>query len=232
MSRTDKDRPYWVKVRDEGVPTHDHSKLGEPIWRRRYQKDDEGNQVITRRPLYQKAKTIIDRWATPKQKQTWDYWSQQRAERSGYNDHGYYTWLADRDNFVARNPADVFADAFTAVELFDPEKRILVGTYDGAAFEMYIAGYVQDHCTVDEEEVKGKDWLNGQFPCYKTWDFYNSTFRCSCDMCNPGIDHSRIRTQKRINNTKLRKLANAGEDLDDYDMECFVPNRREMAHNW
>lgn len=49
MSRTRKDRPYWVTINDPKTPDrvedHDHTKFGNLVTRTRYIKDENGKQV-------------------------------------------------------------------------------------------------------------------------------------------------------------------------------------------
>jgi hypothetical protein len=62
MSRTRKDRPYWVTLNDpktaDRVEDHDHTKFGKEVTRTRYVKDEKGEQV------YEIIKFPDDGWVT------------------------------------------------------------------------------------------------------------------------------------------------------------------------
>jgi hypothetical protein len=55
LSRTDKDRPYWVKCNDPLLrrkATHDHIKCGKTVKRRRVLLDENGYPVLDNTPVY------------------------------------------------------------------------------------------------------------------------------------------------------------------------------------
>ncbi len=236
MSRTDKDRPYWVKTQDEGVPHHDHTRLGAPIYHINYLTDEDDNKVMERVPFYKKACEIIAKYAEVKRPGMFD-WSDYTGSFSAYGVDGYYHYFRKTSDKVQfRNEGEVFEDAFNACEFGDPNRMILAGTYERQVRERYIAGYVQDHCTIDEMEPRnprGIGVLYGQYPCYKT--FSNSpTFRCSCEMCNPGVNYAGVRAAKRDTLRKMTKAYNSGdEDWEDaFDRDNITPSRKSFQSWW
>jgi hypothetical protein len=234
LSRTDKDRPYWVKTRDEGVPHHDHTRLGEAIWHTKYFRDDEGNPIIERVPYYLSAKHIIAEYQRPKVPRDYmDSWYAMNTISGARSPENSYLYLnVKSDSVNRRKEGEVFAEAFEAMELGDHTKLIMAGTYSRQKREAYIAGYVADHCTIDEDEPRGS--LYRQYPCYMTWNLGNSMFRCSCDSCNPGVNYSGVRREKRDILRKAIKAYNSGdEDWEDgFEQYNLKPSRKSFQSWW
>jgi hypothetical protein len=59
MSRTKKDRPYWVQTNDSQYTDHDHTHLGETRYKHVYDLDEHGNKIPETQYHYTRASTVV-----------------------------------------------------------------------------------------------------------------------------------------------------------------------------
>lgn len=64
MSRTDKDRPWWVVRNDTAhkYTSHDHLHFGQPIYRSRAVRDKDGKRISEEVPIYKTAHEMVHTW--------------------------------------------------------------------------------------------------------------------------------------------------------------------------
>jgi len=207
MSRTDKDRPYWVKVNAEGTAIdHDHLNFGREYYRDVYVKDKHGNLIYEDRPLYRTAYVIVHG----------PLYAWQRYGYSGirYVNPGSVT-----------NSRTFFNEARKATGSGLPDKEILVGWYRAAKTERILYKTVADHCTgaapvVDWKRQKSVVEPYVEAPCTKALSeaqhesaWHNGGYR------GYGVNmyHRSRRSEKRDMLKGVAKHYNAGFEVDDYD---------------
>lgn len=206
MSRTDKDRPYWVKVADEGVETHYHD-FGS--YRRRggyyrYDKvfNDEGNPVMEDHEVKLSAKRVIETVprlkAVPYSKEVW----------YPYRDRqGFYTTIWNGVSAQVANP--VYSEAERLVALGMPHALVTIRIDKVQKVEKVWVPKA-DECDYDPDshtrEVYWKSSCGKELPYWKSGGYH-----CRCSWCRPG-DEPRQRTRKRVFLTQMTKAANSGED--------------------
>jgi len=226
LSRTDKTRPYWVKVNDHGIEHHDHSSLGKEVWRKRAVRDEDGNPVKEEATLYRRASDIL-----VKEDRTYFFY---KTYRTYYDETGKSLYYHNVRDLRSERPTNkVIAEAEHAVAYDEPNKLIRVGTYMRTVMEDYLAYTIADHCTIDEKRATTGWRSSGQQPCYMEADWNGedrNQFRCTCCMCSgrdPHFERAR-RRNKRDELRKATKLANSGvEDwAEDWnDLKVTTPLR-------
>jgi hypothetical protein len=229
MSRTDKTRPYWVKVNDHGVEHHDHSHLGEEVWRERVVRDENGEIVTRESEVYRSAYDIVREQSASDRNRLWfgTYWHL-------HDDEGRRCWGLKKDDCYNLVPNNWVIDrARRAINEGDHSRLIHVGYAKVNVFEKYLAYTIADHCTIDEKR-QHTGWARaGAQPCYMEADWRGedrNQFRCSCCMCSgrdPHFERAR-RRNKRDELRKATKLANSGREdwADDWnDLKVTTPLR-------
>lgn len=233
MSRTDKTRPHWVKVNDHGVEFHDHSRLGEKVYRSRPVKDENGDFVTEIVPRYVYADEYLRYREEQRQMRLrhWREWEHVSSPRSRDEDGFTIYYVRDGDYVSTRAEGKVMQDAQRAVADGHPRTLIETGTYRRRVMERYLAYTIPDHCTIDEKPRMVGRWSNAN-PCYMeaNWGADINIYRCNCSMCR-GSDPSYERARRRNNRDQMRKvikLANSGEeDWEDgwNDLKVTTPTR-------
>jgi len=214
MSRTDKTRPFWVKVQDHGIEHHDHSRLGEEVWRTRPIRDENGDFVLEIVPKFSRANEYI-RKRRENREGTFGYWTPSEYDSDG---HRIWMWSVET-NVSARKPHEILVEAERAVEQGDPMRFIQTGTYRRRKQERYLAYTIPDHCTIDERfDSHGEpNTRRGISPCYLEANWRGEDWKqytCNCSMCrgtDPAYESSRRRNTRDVLR-KATKLANSGED--------------------
>lgn len=222
MSRTDKDRPYWVKVQDEGVIEHCHhsgryDRRQHRIVKRVY--DDEGNPVMEDREVKLTAKRVIE--------------TQPRIKYATYtaqyshpvrNLQGAYVTEYQATSAKRANPTYSEAEHLIAMGLPDAMVTIRVDRvqkteeyWENDSFE----------CDLDEENDKHHPWRNNcgkELPDWKVNRYY-----CRCSRCRPG-DEPRQRTRQRNMLHNMRKAANSGEEDWEDSFDEVSLSKPDMHH--
>lgn len=156
MSHTDKDRPYWVRLNDGTEPVevmHDHTRLGQPIYRITYVRDDGGNIIydevaITREAWRRQWGSMIP---YPYVGPRITGWSYRRA--------GETEWIDVRAPSEASGNIEEWR---RHVSKNVPTERI-------ARRERVLIGYMPETCDADCEAKKG--WRHLQ-ACWKWLPYY------------------------------------------------------------
>jgi|SRR6187431_2997156 len=208
MSHTDKDRPYWVKLNDEGIVVHDHTFCSYG-GRRSYTRfgaiirDDEGNPVM---------ETVEDKrtaqWIADNAPRTKDYyvrvnWPTQMAESMRYtlrDGQGY--WLT-----TGKGVNPIWQEAQKLVTLGRGDREMVYKTSQRVKREEVIMEIPQE-CT--EDRLEGPRFNNryNHNGCYRTLPAEHARYRCSCSMCEPGGIYAEKKSRTRRKNT-LRNMAKA-----------------------
>ncbi|UDL15926.1 hypothetical protein QEH42_gp292 [Microbacterium phage Pumpernickel] len=240
MSRTDKDRPYWVKVQDHGVEHHDHRNLGKEVWQYKDVLDEDGKPVIEEVPFFHFVGDILA--SKEERKDEFSTFSQRRSQTDKRDSDGDYirSWYWNgRDCTVTsyRKTESVISDAMYARAQGLPDTYLIAaGTYTRRVRERYLAYTIPDHCTINDETPKPARWWLNHNPCYMEADYANDfrIYACSCSMCNPGRDHEGDRAFKRNTLKNMIKAANSGdEDWEDgFEGRNLTPPRRAGQSWW
>lgn len=223
MSRTDKDRPYWVRLNDEGVMVHNHQAN---YYRRRNYTiekvfDDEGNPVMETREVKLTAKRVIE--TEPRMKSapyTAEY-------RTWSREQGFYTAVYNGISNKRANP--VYSEAEHLIALGMPEALVLVKTVTAQKTEkVYHPQPEDDICDAEESLANPKNpW---GYRCSKEIPYWSRNYyRCRCSWCRPG-DEPRQRTRERNFTTAMVKRANSGDENWEDDFNELDLSQPDMYH--
>lgn len=222
MSRTDKHRPYWVKTNDQGIEHHDHSKLGEEVWRKRMVVDAERKPIIEVVTTYAYADDYL---RSIRRDIIGDY-----SDRDQYGNRLWFFGHLGRVSY--RKPGLIHSDAYRAVNEGDPKRLIEVGTHSQRKFEYYHAYTIPNECTIGmRHDAYGNPTSGrGVYPCYMeaNWASDRSVYACSCSYCNPGVDYGSVRRKKREMLGKAKRNYNSGDEnwFDCMDGDDITPSRK------
>lgn len=208
MSRTLKDRPYWVKVNDKNLartPLHNHEDAGKPVYRNVTVKDDKGKPV----------------------RETYTY--------TGLL--GYRIWKRYEGYKLYSTWAELLADSDERVFL-PPYYYELRGEKEGTRVkrEVTLVGHRPTECTINDivprpnhywdndtvilcdHRIEG--WSGGYYYC----DHYpNKAERKNY--------HHASRTNEKNALRKLTKAVYAEDDYADADFYEDVMNKRKTRHH-
>jgi hypothetical protein len=210
MSRTDKDRPYWVKCNEEATYVwHDHQRFGEERYKNVAVKDEKGNIVYDEEPVYARAGEIYF---------------------GGYN-YSKYVHLPDHDREAVRREA---TDALFKARM---DKPIFVGTRRTRRTERVLDFVVKDYCTEGEKYTRGGWHYNSDLPCTPYLEIENRKKFYVSDMSAKKHSYSRKRysTERVTARDTLRNNAkryNSGEDVDDWDEDVNLTAQHRHSMNW
>lgn len=223
MSRTDKDRPYWVKVQDEGVETHSHhsNQWGR---RSRYQTikvyDDEGNPVMEEREVKLTAKRVIE--TVPRLK------SVAYSEESPFwaRWQGFYTTSWKPVSSKLANP--VYSEAERLIALGMPEALVTIRIDTVQKVErVWVKG--SDECDYSEDVPRDHKEMRER-NCSKELPYWKGPgHHCRCSWCRPS-DEPRQRTRKRVFLTAMVKRANSGDEDWEDDFNELDLSQPDMHH--
>ncbi|QIG57870.1 hypothetical protein SEA_PAULODIABOLI_176 [Microbacterium phage PauloDiaboli] len=225
MSRTDKDRPYWVRLKDEGVMVHDHQARSYRN-RRGYNIekvfDDEGNPVMETREVKLTAKRVIE--TQPRMKEV-----PYTAEVLWGNERdGFYTRLWNGVSKRLANPA--YSEAARLVSLGMPDAMVTIRTETVQKTEKVYPPAPDPDTICDAEEALADPKNPWGYRCSMEIPYWSRNYyRCRCSWCRPG-DEPRQRNRKRTFVTAMRKRANSGdEDWEDEFNELDL-SQPDMYH--
>lgn len=237
MSRTDKTRPYWVKVNDHGVEHHDHSRLGEEVWRTRNVKDEGGNLVFEELPYYH---SVGDLLARPESMYSWAtaYALIPKRDEDG-KEFRYWIWNRDYSVVTERGQNKMRSEAmWLRAHGYADSTLVKGGYYKRPKQERYLAYTIPNHCTIDEphdEFGRANNW-RGVGPCYMEADWqgeFRSMYRYRCSCCSPRGYNAAKRAVARDTLRTTAKAYNSGEEFweDEFDRENITP-RRKAGQSW
>ena len=204
MSRTRKDRPYWVKAMADGVETHYHhaNRYGR---RAQYEYkqvlDDEGNPVMEDRIIKMTAKRAVE--TLPRTKSVpysedspwWKQWQ------------GFYQNDWRPVSYKLANP--VYSEAQHLVAMGMPNAEVIVSIDSVPKYEKVLKKAANLECDYDEEVHTQREYWTKN--CSKVLPNWKAGYSCRCSWCKPG-DEPRQRTRKRTFVSNMVKAANSGEE--------------------
>jgi hypothetical protein len=213
LSRTLKDRPFWVKLNDKNLPRiacHNHNDAGKPVYRSLPVKDESGNNVMETFTSYgflgYKGYNLFER-------------------RYKF----YPTW----EEFVASVPDNhIFFEQRFYAQYGDVEKNRV-------KHESVLIGHKPTECTINDYLPRSDKWYDNDLTnlCYYTLKYYAGHYRY-CDHF-PNKDerreyHSAARSNEHNAMRKLTKAANAGYDYEDEDLyeDVFMTRKRRHRGWW
>lgn len=206
MSRTDKDRPYWVKVADEGVETHYHD-FGSYRRRGGYYREDKvftknGEPVMEDRIIKMTAKRVIE--TVPRLKSV--PYTKEIAVPFRTRE-GMYTTIWNGMSAYVANP--IYSEAEHLIALGLPHAEITIRVDRVQKIERIWVPRVTE-CDYDpDSKTKDVYWKSN---CGKELPYWKGGgYHCRCSWCRPG-DEPRQRTRKRVFLSAMKKAANSGED--------------------
>jgi len=197
MSRTDKDRPYWVRQNDDGTNTdHGHLKLGKTIYRTYYVYDENGKVVFHEEPQFYSASLIVQ-------------------NVSGLT--RYYTIYTFSEEAVN--------EARELVKKGKPYDQVQTGVRLVAQTEKVVAVVLKDYCTEGEKLTGGGYGHYDDLPCTPAmapgdWGYCYSSFSSSGKK-KRGYYDMRNGLSRRTSRDYLRGVVDSfntyGEAFDDDD---------------
>lgn len=239
MSRTDKTRPYWVKVQDHGVEHHDHSRLGEEVWYSRNMVDEDGNPVFEELPYFHSVGDLL----ASKDERLADWsWVTDRGltiPKRGEDGKELRIWRWNREYQVTKTRIENKArnDAMYLRAHGHPDTALVeAGTYKRPKQERYLAYTVPDRCTIDDKPNMVSRWSNAN-PCYMEADWdgaFRTMFRYRCSCCSPQGYNAAKRAIARDTLKEVAKQYNSGEDdwEDAFDARENITPRRKAGQSW
>jgi hypothetical protein len=225
MSRTDKDRPYWV-IENEGTLTdHRHERFGQPITAYTYARDENGKRIKITEPSYMTAQSIMYRKQFPRYK--FSLAVIEEAMRTTVSPYGHVYSSTTTSIYMLR----------AMQRAYDPDKLILVGYRSYYKREVKVIGYIKDYCTEGEKTKDGKYWFRQDLPC--TPDLAKTA--PSRKIYTKGLSKRRASYSKARNGANrvtardalkgAAKAYNAGVEVDDFDesINLTAQHRHSMA---
>lgn len=215
MSRTLKDRPYWVKTNDNALPLtehHDHTHAGEPIMMSLPVKDEAGNLMY---------ETVI------RENVLLNY-----TFRDYYGVTSVFTTRTAALAYIERSPWTNFEVDFYAVYGNKEVQQVKCA--------MTLVGYRPDECTIDKPRNGIYPWRSKNMAEYLCWKEVDVRLNGGCPCCR----HRPIKEQRRsfhasarrteaIALHKLRGIANFDDEmLDHIDYENEVTTRQQRHMNY
>lgn len=210
MSRTLKDRPYWVKLNDTSLPLtayHEHDKAGEAVSRYLPVKDENGNPVM--------EKFMSHGFL-------------------GYRFYNYYegsklypTW----EELVAANLATLIHFPRRYYAAYGDVEKTRV------KHERVIIGYRPTECTIDDYLPRTNDYYDNDLThlCTNNLKYYAGGYRY-CDHFPTNEErkdyHRKARSNETVALRKLTKEANAGYDYEDGIHEDVFSKRERRHRGW
>lgn len=230
MSRTLKDRPYWVKLNDSPVTDHDHRDLGRTHYTTKIVLDKDGNEIYDETEWGFTAKEIRDAYTSEViDRFPW---------RINYlNWHQFFGW--NKEHPVLTNRQINQARALYAQGLGDT--FIVCGTYQKRRTERVVWYQIADHCTAGEKwssRSQYRDYSRREMPCTPSWDGlpeHQGRGIYTSDMADIKTSTRReingiIRRTERDTLNEVKNAWNSGYDVDDYDQD--VDFSHSQPHQW
>ena len=219
MSHTDKDRPYWVKLNDEGVVEHDHtfcfaygggttrSRWGRPLF------DEDGAPIMETVEDTEKASWYAKFGPRVIRHTRRVYFPLSMSESMLYTRNSFY------DATYAETANPLWSEAQRLVAADRGDELIVTRTYQRQMREKIEYSIAQE-CTGDLPQGRSNKWAkdNEWRPCNLVMPAERSRYNCSCYMCEPGGIWAEKKSRSTKRNT-LRKMAKAYDGSDDWDDE-------------
>ena len=225
MSHTDKDRPYWVKLNDNGDTTdHDHLRLGQKTYRNVPVKDEHGNLIYEVAYVERTAKDILTQYDLT---QTSSYYSKF---------HRLY-WTIQRYN--AEPIPGSWSKAYKAHSAGNDDELIVTHVYQKPVTKRVLWLSYKDYCTAGEKDSR----LTGRggpqldvLPCTPKVSGFNWRKLQTSDKAGTKKSYSRVRygrerTLARATLQNVIKEHNAGYEVDDFN-DLPITNQHRHSMTW
>lgn len=214
MSRTDKDRPYWVLMNDEGVVEHDHR--GCDHWGRKtrirngpYIRDEDGNIVTETVTEYMTAEFIeraVPRLKSYQMEVTWP---------RGMRETMRYTVRTEMMTVTGKSVNPQWAEANNLVAQGKGKTMLPYRTYEQRKREV-IEYEFNDECDAELPYRRYRSDLPEAVNCTRSLPADKQRRWCSCDRCEPGGIYAEKKSRTARKNT-LRAMAKAYDGTDDWE---------------
>jgi hypothetical protein len=243
MSRTLKDRPYWVQLNESKWYDHDHTHLGEEYYIYKSIKDADGNLIYDDTPWGMTADQVIK---YVRQEYILSFGS---AISRWYVDRSFirmvdmqWYYASFREDLSV--PAQTVMDARNLVAQGRGTVYIPMGTYKKLRRERKLSYTVADHCTEWEAKYtprhKWHVYKDGiDMPCTPSWSgaFEGSGYSQTRDMAKAKRGYSQEVNghSRRVARDTLKGQANAwnsGWDVDDWDEDEHLTPQHRHSMNW
>lgn len=234
MSRTDKDRPYWVLMNDEGVVEHDHRGCdfrGRKHLTRygAYIRDEDGNIVMETVTRYETAEWI-DKYA----KRTKTYEIEVTWPRTML-DSMRYTAQSKMMTVTGRGVNPLWAEANNLVAQGKGHIKLAYSTSERPMREV-IEYEFNDECDAHLPYRRYHSDLPEAVNCIRSLPAAKERRWCSCDRCEPGGIYAEKKSRTARKNT-LRAMAKAynGEDgwEDEFEeKELYLSRPLRYTSQW
>jgi hypothetical protein len=223
MSRTDKDRPYWV-IENEGTLTdHRHERFGQPITAYTYARDENGKRIKIIEPMFRPAYAIIMSKNYP---------------------HSKYSpaMIAEAEKYTTAPPAVIASKNWNVYlemrRAYQPDKLIYIGDRTYYKREVKVVGYVKDYCTEGEKVKDGKYWFHQDLPC--TPDLPKTApnrqrYTRGLSKARSGYSKARNGANRVTARDTLKgaaKAYNAGFEVDDFDERTNLTAQHRHSMTW
>lgn len=212
MSRTYKDRPYWVRLNDEGIIQHNHSgadRLGRtsriipgPIV-----KDEDGNPLIETVERREKASWIAEHATRTKDYVVEVTWPARMVEGMLYSGGSMIRTVKGK----GINP--LWQEAQNLVNQGKGDTLLVYSTSQRVVRERIVVEFT-DECDAHLPTLPRGRGDGGAVNCEKVLRPSNSLYWCSCPRCAPGGDYA-DRASRTAKKTTLRSMAKAYNSDDD-----------------
>lgn len=234
MSRTDKDRPYWVLMNDEGVVEHDHR--GCDHWGRKtrtrygaYIRDEDGNIVMETVTRYETAEWI-DKFA--KRTKTYEievFWPRTMTDTMRYTAQSRMMTVTGK----GVNP--LWAEANNLVSQGKGDTKLAYSTSQRPKREVFEEEF-NDECDAHLPYRRYRSDLPEAVNCTRSLPASKQRRWCSCDMCEPGGIWAEKRSRTAKKNT-LRAMAKAYDGTDDWqddyeERELYLSRPLRYTSQW
>lgn len=209
MSRTLKDRPHWVKVNDKNVARteyHNHERAGEPVYRSRIAKDENGNNVMESYTIY------------------------------GVIGYGHYYGVSYYTDWSLYATWNEFYEAHHKSERFKNDRKAYAKYGDvektRPKYETVLIGYRPTECTIDKPVGRRNHWFDGDTTHLCEQELARwTTPACSC--CHPDTRYAKSfhrgsRANEKAALRKLAKEAYAGYEYEDDTYEDVLNMRKKI----
>lgn len=225
MSRTLKDRPYWVKLNDSTVTDHDHLNLGRTYYKTKIVLDKDGNEIYDETVWGFTATEIALAYTSDS---SLNFIQAYNRRLKWYR---FFSWNEDHPHI-----SNAIIDQAKRLHNSGAGSNFLeCGTYQKRRTEQVVYRQMKDYCTEGERYTSKWDSRHsGELPCTPSWDGIRQNFWYS-DMAGPKASIRREingihRRLERDTLNRMRDQWNSGWDVDDYDED--VDFTTSQPHNW
>jgi hypothetical protein len=230
MSRTLKDRPYWVKLNESTKTDHDHLHFGRTYTKTKPVLDKDGNEIFDDAEWGFTAKEIRDAHSSEVvEGMPW------RINSLAW--HRFFGW--NKEHPALTNRQVNLARALYVQGRGDT--FIVCGTYKKRREVEVILSQVANYCTAGEKYTNRsqyRDHGKREMPCTPSWEGLSEA--AGKGIYTSDMADKKTTTRKEINGiirrterdtlNGVKNAWNSGYDVDDYDQD--VDFTTSQPHKW